>query len=98
MKSEINPLMKLMNQISFFDEFSKKEKNIPFEKDGIFNLYPMTFIDPNTRNTMDIWQGYYQELETRIPEGEPGINPGIMSISEKIEIVHKYGEPSKKIQ
>lgn len=36
----------------------------------------MTFIDPKTRKTMDIWQEYYQELKTRIPEGEPGINPG----------------------
>ena len=67
-----------------------------FEKDSVFRLYPMTFIDPITNNTMNLWQEYYNELETKIPEGEPGINPGIMSISEKIEIVHKYGEPSKK--
>ena len=67
-----------------------------FEKDSIFKLYPMTFLDPNTRDTMILWQEYYQKLETKIPEGEPGINPGVMSNSEKIEIVHKYGEPSKK--
>ena len=56
----------------------------------------MTFIDPITNNTMNLWQEYYNELETKIPEGEPGINPGIMSISENIKIVYKYGEPSKK--
>ena len=67
-----------------------------FEKDSIFKLYPMTFIDPITNNTMNLWQEYYNDLETKIPEGEPGINPGIMSISENIKIVHKYGEPSKK--
>ena len=67
-----------------------------FEKDSVFKLYPMTFIDPITNNTMNLWQEYYNELETKIPEGEPGINPGIMSISENIKIVHKYGEPSKK--
>ena len=67
-----------------------------FEKDSVFRLYPMTFIDPITKNTMNVWQEYYSKLETKIPEGEPGINPGIMSISENIEIVHKYGEPSKK--
>ena len=67
-----------------------------FEKDSIFKLYPMTFLDPNTRDTMILWQKYYQKLETKIPEGEPGINPGVMSISEKIEIVHKYGQPSRK--
>ena len=67
-----------------------------FEKDSVFRLYPMTFADPITNNTMNLWQEYYNELETKVPEGEPGINPGIMSISENIEIVHKYGEPSKK--
>ena len=67
-----------------------------FEKDSVFRLYPMTFIDPITNNTMNLWQEYYNELDTKIPEGEPGINPGIMSISENIKIVHKYGEPSKK--
>ena len=67
-----------------------------FEKDSVFRLYPMTFIDPITNNTMNLWQEYYNELETKIPEGEPGINPGIMSISQNIKIVHKYGEPSKK--
>ena len=67
-----------------------------FEKDSIFRLYPMTFIDPITNNTMNLWQEYYNELETKIPEGEPGINPGVMSISENIEIIHKYGQPSKK--
>jgi hypothetical protein len=88
-----------------YDDFFIKDNNKyycseliheAFEKDSIFKLHPMTFIDPKTRNTMYIWQKYYQGLEIRIPEGEPGINPGIMSISEKIEIVHKYGEPSKK--
>ena len=67
-----------------------------FEKDSVFRLYPMTFIDPITNNTMNLWQEYYRKLETKIPEGEPGINPGIMSISENIKIVHKYGEPSKQ--
>ena len=67
-----------------------------FEKDSVFKLYPMTFADPITNNTMNLWQEYYNELETKIPEGEPGINPGIMSVSENIKIVHKYGELSKK--
>jgi CRP-like cAMP-binding protein len=39
MNSEINPLMKLMNKISFFDEFSNKEKNILIERVGIFKKY-----------------------------------------------------------
>jgi CRP-like cAMP-binding protein len=39
MNSKINPIMKLMNQISFFDEFSDKEKNILIERVGIFKKY-----------------------------------------------------------
>jgi len=53
----------------------------------------MTFIDPKTNETMDIWIDYYNKLNIEIPEGKQGINPGIMSISEKIEIVHIYGTP-----
>tara|TARA_B100001250_G_C19722026_1_gene754299 strand:+ start:91 stop:810 length:720 start_codon:yes stop_codon:yes gene_type:complete len=67
-----------------------------FEKDEIFNLYPMTFVDPNSKKTMKLWLDYYQKLDTNVPEGELGINPGVMSISEKIKIIHQYGEPSKK--
>ena len=64
-----------------------------FSNDSIFHMHPMTFIDPNTNETMDIWIDYYNELDIKIPEGEKGINPGIMSISDKIEIVHIYGTP-----
>ena len=56
-------------------------------------MYPMTFINPYTNETMDIWKEYYNKLNIKIPEGKPGINPGIMSISDKIEIVHIYGIP-----
>jgi len=67
-----------------------------FESHNIFNKKAMTFIDPETNKTMDIWKKYYSNLNTEIPEGKKGINPGNMSISEKIEIVHHYGKPSKK--
>ena len=64
-----------------------------FSTDSIFKMYPMTFINPNTNETMDIWKEYYNKLNIKIPEGKPGINPGIMSIADKIEIVHIYGIP-----
>tara|TARA_B110001450_G_scaffold81013_1_gene76809 strand:- start:1047 stop:1742 length:696 start_codon:yes stop_codon:yes gene_type:complete len=65
-----------------------------FEQNKIFDLKPMTFIDPKTNTTMKVWRDYYKDLETDIPEGELGINPGIMSLSNKIDIVHEYGLPS----
>lgn len=65
-----------------------------FEKDSIFQLKPMTFLHPNNKDTLPVWKEYYSDLNTNIPEGNPGINPGIMSLSHKIEIVHIYGIPS----
>ena len=65
-----------------------------FEKDSIFQLKPMTFLHPNNKDTLTVWKEYYSDLNTNIPEGNPGINPGIMSLSNKIEIVHIYGIPS----
>lgn len=58
--------------------------------DTIFNLAPMTFKDPGTGNYFPIWVDYYRSYNFPIPEGEPGINPGLMSRSLKIEIVHEY--------
>ena len=64
-----------------------------FEKDSIFKLKPMTFLHPETNDTLTIWKNYYSELGIKIPQNEPGINPGIMSLSDKIEIIYSYGTP-----
>ncbi len=67
-----------------------------FSKDSIFFQKPMTFIEPETEKIMDIWDEYYKNLNFEVPQGKIGINPGIMSISRNIEIIHHYGLPSKK--
>jgi hypothetical protein len=67
-----------------------------FSKDSIFFQKPMTFIEPETEKIMDIWDEYYKNLNFEVPQGKIGINPGIMSISQNIEIIHHYGIPSKK--
>ena len=64
-----------------------------FEKDSIFKLEPMTFLDPKTNDTLTVWINYYSKLGIKIPQNEPGINPGIMSLSNKIEIIYSYGIP-----
>jgi len=64
-----------------------------FEKDSIFRLQPMTFLHPETKETLSIWKEYYSDLKVEIPQNKLGINPGIMSLSDKIEIVHIYGIP-----
>lgn len=57
---------------------------------SLFRLYPMTFIDPDTDSTFGIWIDYYRDLGVAIPEGEPGLNPGGISRSPNITIVHDY--------
>lgn len=61
----------------------------------IFETPPMTFKEPDTDVTFPIWVTYYQQLGKPIPEGKIGLNPGSMSKSPFIEIVHHFGEPSK---
>jgi hypothetical protein len=53
----------------------------------------MTFIDPDTHQTFPVWETYFADLGVPIPEGKPGINPGLMSRSNKLDIVHVYGVP-----
>ncbi len=71
-----------------YDAFTHANNGKP-----IFELQPMTFVDPETNNTFPIWQDYFDKLEVPIPEGEPGLNPGGMSTSDFVEIVHFYGMP-----
>jgi len=61
-----------------------KEAN---DSNEFFTLNPMTFKDPKTKAFFPAWVDYYQQLNQEIPEGKPGINPGLISRSDKIEIV-----------
>lgn len=60
----------------------------------IFVLQPMTYVDPETNELFPIWEKYFLQLEVPVPEGEPGLNPGGMSKSDYIDIVHFYGKPA----
>lgn len=63
-------------------------QNIPGGE--VFELAPMTFKNPNSETFFPVWMGYFADLQEDIPEGRPGINPGSMSRSTKLEIVHEY--------
>jgi uncharacterized protein YycO len=52
----------------------------------IFALAPMTFKDPETGETFKPWEEYYKNLQTEIPEGKLGLNPGSISLSDKLEV------------
>ncbi len=62
----------------------------------VFQLQPMTFNDPDTEQAFAIWVDYYEKLGEPIPEGQPGLNPGGISRSNFIEIVHYFGKPDRK--
>ena len=64
-----------------------------FLNDSIFELKPMTFLHPTTKDTLKVWKEYYSKLGIEIPQNKSGINPGTISLSNKIEIVHSYGMP-----
>jgi len=57
-----------------------------------FVLQPMTFKDPDTGDFSPIWVEYYRNLNKNIPEGKLGINPGLISLSDKIDIIGILGK------
>lgn len=58
--------------------------------EDLFPLAPMTYIDPDTQQTFPIWEEYFAERGMEVPEGVPGINPGAISRSPYLEIIHRY--------
>lgn len=59
----------------------------------IFQLRPMTYKDPDTKETFPIWVDYFKKLAKPIPEDQPGLNPGGMSRSIYLDVVYAYGQP-----
>ncbi|MEA3328935.1 MAG: YiiX/YebB-like N1pC/P60 family cysteine hydrolase [Candidatus Omnitrophota bacterium] len=62
----------------------------------IFELQPMTFMDPKTGKTFPVWKEYFEQLKAPIPQGNLGINPGDISRSHILTIIHAYGAPSSR--
>jgi hypothetical protein len=60
----------------------------------LFALAPMTFHAPSSDAPMAAWVDTFRALQRPVPEGRPGINPGAISSSPALLIVHAYGNPS----
>lgn len=69
---------------------AKKANN----ENPFFDLQPMTFKNPGSEDFNPAWIEYYKNMNVEIPEGEPGINPGLISISPKIDIIYIFGYPA----
>ena len=65
-----------------YDAFKEANNGKPF-----FELFPMTYKQPGTNEYFPAWVDYYKQIGKPIPEGQPGCNPGGISVSDKIEIV-----------
>lgn len=68
------------------DAFKYANNGIAF-----FPEHPMSFRDEETGEILDYWKRYYAYFGMDVPEGESGSNPGEISLSDKIEIIHRYG-------
>ncbi len=55
-----------------------------------FNLHNMNF--KKNGKFVVAWQEYFNKLKIKIPQGELGSNPGMMSRSNKLEIIYFYGK------
>lgn len=62
--------------------YERANHDVPF-----FNTPSMTFKDPRTNAYFPAWVEYYAELDVRIPEGQPGCNPGGLSRESSLTIV-----------
>lgn len=61
--------------------------------EAFFKTSPMTYIDPSTGEYFPAWVDYFKDLNTDIPLGLPGCNPGGLSRDEKLEIIWMSGKP-----
>lgn len=58
-----------------------------FEPYDLFELKPMTFIDPETGAYHPYWVDYFEKLGIQIPEGYLGCNPNGMASSAALKYV-----------
>ena len=56
-----------------------------------FPEHPMSFRDMETNEIPHYWKERFEKFGMQVPEGEPGSNPGSISLSCHIDIVHRYG-------
>lgn len=60
-----------------------------FRENQIFELKPMTFINPKTGKTDDFWLNFYQQKHMEVPEGRLGCNPNGLAGSDKLMKIKK---------
>jgi hypothetical protein len=56
----------------------------------VFESAPMTYKLPGKQEYDPSWIRYFNDLNTPIPEGLPGCNPGAMSQSTYLKVIYRY--------
>ncbi|MDA9774157.1 YiiX/YebB-like N1pC/P60 family cysteine hydrolase [Saprospiraceae bacterium] len=92
--AEYDDLFVIENDKFYCSELVYESFKIANHGKAIFSLFPMTYIDPETDKTFGIWTDYFEGYNSLVPEGQPGLNPGGISRSKALKIVHQYGVPS----
>lgn len=78
----------IMNNDSLYcSELVYEVFNASIKHEQIFHLQEMTYKEPGTDKFFQAWIDYYKSLNSFIPEGLPGINPGLISRSAYLHIV-----------
>lgn len=89
-----DPTYELENKAYYCSELVYAVFYLAYNHNPLFELKPMTFINPATEEVYPAWKTHFKALDIPVPEGKPGINPGSLSRSVNIEIIHAYGIPS----
>lgn len=61
--------------------------------EAVLSPVSMTFRDPETAEIFPPWQAYFDQMGLAVPEGEPGSNPGALSLSPLLRTVGRFGTP-----
>ncbi|MBD1912881.1 MULTISPECIES: YiiX/YebB-like N1pC/P60 family cysteine hydrolase [unclassified Leptolyngbya] len=69
------------------DSFRYANQGIP-----LFPETPMNFKDPATGEFFEYWVNHYRQLKKPIPHGKPGSHPSLLTLSDKLDPIHLYGE------
>ena len=73
-----------------YDAFKQANHNV-----AIFAQDHMNFKNPQTHKFYPAWSKYFNQIHSQIPQGHPGTNPGKMSLSPNIKIIHFYEKLSQ---
>ncbi|MDA7742143.1 YiiX/YebB-like N1pC/P60 family cysteine hydrolase [Francisellaceae bacterium] len=73
-----------------YDAFENANEGKP-----IFTQDKMNFHDFKTHHTFPSWKAYFKSIKKDVPQGKLGTNPGKISRSPHLKIIHFYGKLQK---